>query len=228
MKAIISGATRGIGKAIAEAFSQANIDLILLAREAKTLEKLKSDLQHSKCEVVCLAIDLTAKEMEKQLRSEIANPQDVELLVNNVGWYAMNSASETKPSELQKQLDINLYPAIQLSNFILPYFIEKSAGRIVNIGSIMSLHPAPFASNYSISKHALKAWNDTLREEQRANGIQVNAIYPGAVNTSSWDGQDANREAMIQPEDIAQLILSIIKLGPTTSVDEIRLSPLQF
>ena len=84
-------------------------------------------------------------------------------------------------------------------------------------------------ASYSISKHALKAWNDSLREELRTKSVKVTAIYPGAMNTSSWDEvENVERQKMIQVEDVAKLIRQLIEIGESTLVEEIRLSPLNF
>ena len=92
----------------------------------------------------------------------------------------------------------------------------------------MSINAAPFASNYSISKHALKAWTDALRAELREQGVKVCGIYPGAVDTSSWDVSTANKQEMIHPTDIAKLVALIPSFSKSTLVEEIKISPLNF
>lgn len=228
MKAIITGATRGLGKAIAEAFSHAGIDLFLMARTESDLISLSQQLQHSNCKVEYLAIDLS-----KQNALEIAglkeeNIKDLTILVNNLGIYKENKASNTNIEELKNMMDANVYAAIQLSNFCLPTLLKNKPAKIFNIGSVMSNKASSIASNYSISKHALKAWNNALREELRSKGIGVFAIYPGAINTSSWDGIEADRSAMIQPADIAKMILTMVQTGDSTLMEELHISPQNF
>jgi len=125
-------------------------------------------------------------------------------------------------------MEVNLYSSIMLTDMVLPSMIKNQAGLVVNIGSVMSIKAEQYASIYSISKHALKAWNDALRERLRQKGIQVSAIYPGSVNTSSWKKEQLDVQAMIQPEDVAKLVISLSKLSPSCLVEEIRLSPLNF
>jgi short-subunit dehydrogenase len=101
-------------------------------------------------------------------------------------------------------------------------------GMIVNISSINGLAADQHAAAYSISKHALKAWNDALREELRNSGIRVTAFYPGPVNTSSWEGLPVDHQAMIQAEDIAELVVCIGRISSAALVEEVRISPLKF
>jgi short-subunit dehydrogenase len=92
----------------------------------------------------------------------------------------------------------------------------------------MSINATAFAADYSISKHAFKAWNDALRAELRSKKIKVSAIFPGSVNTSSWDGIEVDRNQMIQAEDIAECVSCILKMKTNTLLDEIHISPNTF
>src|SRR5690606_31085112 len=116
--------------------------------------------------------------------------------------------------------------AISISNVLLPKMIESNSGHIFNICSVASIHALEHASSYSISKAALKSWNDSLREELRHKGIKVTAIYPGSVNTSSWEGTNADTNKMIQTEDIVALIEACLKMSTNALCEEIHLSPL--
>lgn len=230
MKAIISGASRGIGKAISMALAKAGYDLILLARSQEDLKQLEDELnqkfQAGKIETI--VVDLAETKSFDLLAEELKDHSTIDMLVNNVGLYEMNSATEINRAELKQMIDINLYSAIELTQLLLEKIKKSESGIIVNIGSVMSLKSAPFAANYSISKHAFKGWNDALREELRSEKIKVSAFYPGAVNTSSWDGMEANREAMIQAEDIAELVSLLPRLSKSCLLEELRISPLQF
>lgn len=227
MNIIISGATRGIGRAIAKELATKNHRLILIARNSEDLEELKKELEEN-TSVKIFSCDLSNMEESKQLKDRISSLSETDVLINNLGIFETNPADQIQLDELQKMLDVNLYSAINLSSLIVEDMKDKENGVIINMASVMAHMAAPFAANYSISKHAFKGWNDALREELRQHGIRVCAIYPGAVNTSSWDGIEVNRDAMIQPEDIAKLVASLLEMNYNTLVEEIKLSPLKF
>lgn len=228
MRIIISGASRGLGKSIAEKLCSEGNDLLLLSKNEENLRNLKSTMVLKKHQNVdFIAVDLSKpSEIEKLKKNSWFS--DVDVLINNLGVYTEDSAEKISLEALENQLKTNLFSAIHLSQNVLQSFKQKQKGTIININSVMGQKSAAFASSYSISKHALKAWCDALREEQRKNGIKVCSVYPGAINTSSWDGEDVDRKAMIQPEDIAELLVCLLKLSPHTLVEELHLSPLNF
>ena len=228
MKAVISGATRGIGKAIAHRLAKEGYDLVLIARNEKELENCKLELEESSSQIETLAMDLASKTLDVELTKNARQFENVTVLVNNLGVYSTQSADQLDLNIVQQQIELNLYSAIQLTQFILPNFKSKNDGLIINIGSKMSIQAEQIATDYSISKHAFKAWNDGLREVLRKENIKVSAIYPGAVNTSSWDGLNANTQTMIQAEDIAEVVSSILKMSPSTLIEEIRIAPKNF
>ncbi|MBL4708322.1 MAG: SDR family NAD(P)-dependent oxidoreductase, partial [Flavobacteriales bacterium] len=128
---------------------------------------------------------------------------------------------------LKNQLEVNLYSAVNLTQLVLNSK-NCSLSTIINIGSVMSLNAMPFAADYSISKYSFKGWNDSLRENLRKEGIKVSAIYPGSVNTSSWDGLEVDRNQMIQATDIAEIVTSILKMSNNSLIEEVRISPRDF
>ena len=228
MKAIISGATRGIGRAIATTLAAKGYQLILLARSEDELKKLADDLSSTELTHDYYALDLTDINQIKKMSENLTTASSVELLINNLGEYKVDQASNLKEIELVEMLEINLFSAINLTQHTLPYIKKSAAAAIINIGSVMGLTASKEATAYSISKHAFKAWNDALREELRKEKIKVSSIYPGAVNTSSWDNTTANRDAMIQAHDVANIVGNLVELGSTCLVEEVRISPMSF
>ncbi len=228
MKVIITGASRGLGKSIAEACSKERHDLILIARSNTDLNSLSDKLTKNNIELKTLAADLGKRDELKELAAMISTDKTIDVLINNLGVYQEDDPEKVNLDEIDKLLRLNLHTSIELSKAVLPQMKSRKKGLIINIGSIMSTKALPHATAYSISKHALKAWNDALREEVRKYGIKITAVYPGAINTSSWDGMDANRSQMIQAEDIASLIIPLLNMNRSTLVDEINLSPLNF
>ena len=230
MKAIISGASRGIGKACAIHLAKEGYDLCLISRKLADLEDLKSKIiAESKVEIDLLPLDLTDLEAIDKVEWEVILNDDQQLLlINNLGTYKNDAASEIATSEVDEFMRFNLYSAIRLSEHIIPSMKKAAKGLIVNIVSINGLAADHHAASYSISKHALKAWNDALREELRTTGIKVTSFYPGPVNTSSWDGISVDHQAMIQADDVAEMIVTIGKLSDSALVEEVRINPLHF
>jgi len=228
MRAIISGATRGIGRAISKILAAKGYQLILLARSEDELKKLVDDLSRPRLVHDYYALDLTNLNEINLLSDKLVTNNSVELLINNLGEYSNDQASSLDENKLVEMLEINLFSAINLTQSVLPYLRKSDASSIINIGSVMGLTANKEATAYSISKHAFKAWNDSLREELRKEKIKVSSIYPGAVNTSSWDNTGADREAMIQTEDIAKVVGNLIDLSNTCLVEEVRISPMNF
>ena len=199
-----------------------------MARSEGELKKLAEELSQPQLTHIYYALDLTDLTQIKSLSEKLLATDSVKLLINNLGEYKLDQASNLKENELLELLEINLFSAINLTQSALPSLKTSNSSAIINIGSVMGLTASKEATAYSISKHAFKAWNDALREELRKDNIKVSCIYPGAVNTSSWDGTEANREAMIQAEDIAKIVGNLVDLGSTCLVEEVRISPMNF
>ena len=227
MKAVISGATRGIGRAIAAKLAVLGYDLVLLARNEKDLERCKSELSKFSVAVEYLSIDLSQSIAEQKLKESASIFEDTSILVNNLGVYSMQNVTDINLDKLKEQMNVNLYSSIALTQQVINQD-ENQLKNIVNIASVMSLKSAIFAADYSMSKHAFKAWNDALREELRAQKIKVSAIFPGSVNTSSWDGIAVERSEMIQAEDIAEMVGCILAMKENTLIEEFHVSPLTF
>jgi short-subunit dehydrogenase len=225
MKAVISGATRGIGRAIAEKLAKNNYNLVLMARNEEALKEFAETIKQPKIEIKTLAIDFSNSNFTSILEENKKILENTTLLVNNIGVYGVHNLEALTIKNTMQQLEINLMSAIGLTNQLLETFELQN---IINIGSVMSLNASKEAITYSISKHAFKAWNDGLRESLREKRILVTAIYPAAVNTSSWDGIETDRNQMIQPEDIANCVENILSMNKNTLIEEIRISPRSF
>lgn len=228
MKAVISGATRGIGKAIAMKLAELGYDLVILARDQKDLHQSKLELSKWNVEVQTVAIDLADEKVESKLEATSTTFEGTSILVNNLGVYSMQNVMEIDLSKLKEQMSVNLYSAIALTQQILNNDAKGELKNVVNIGSVMSINAVSVAADYSMSKHAFKAWNDALREDLRTKGKKVSAIYPSSVNTSSWDGLDVDRSEMIQAEDIAEMVECVINMKKNTLLEEIHVSPITF
>ena len=123
-------------------------------------------------------------------------------------------------------LNTNLNSAYYITKHIAVNMGNNNNGHIFNICSVLSLSPRVDAATYTISKHALKGFNDVLREEMREHNVKVTAIYPGSINTSSWEGIEAPKEKFVQPEDIAKTVKTCLQISKNANIEEVVIKPL--
>jgi short-subunit dehydrogenase len=224
MKAIITGSSKGLGRAIARDFVKEGYDVVVTARSTDDLKELIEELKklNASCEITGTTVDFEdVKSIENYCEKIKKDVGAIDILINNVGIYHEDVIGQDIDQNLKKDLEINLFSAIRMSNAFLPSLKMKSSSHIINVISIAALHPRVDAVSYSISKAALKCYTDIQRESLRKFGIKVVGIYPGAMNTSSWDDQDINTSLMIQPEDVSNSILQIVKMSENTTVEEL-------
>ncbi|MCB0410241.1 MAG: SDR family NAD(P)-dependent oxidoreductase, partial [Flavobacteriales bacterium] len=227
MVAVISGATRGLGKALAFTLAEQGFDLAISARNESDLSHLKSELTNAfSVKVYAQVCDLSKKE-EALLFAEnvLKEYNQVDVLINNIGKYNVGRLTDEE-CDLESMMNTNLNSAYYLTKKIATRMCEHQKGHIFNICSVLSLGPRIDAATYTISKHALKGFNDVLREEMREHQVKVTAIYPGSINTSSWEGIVAPREKFVQPEDICEVIKTCITISKNANIEEIIIKPL--
>lgn len=232
MNLIVTGASRGIGKAIVEAFAAdgrcRNIVLIarnesLLALESEALSKQYSDIQFQ-----YLSGDLSSETGCKALADRISAKLDrVDILVNNAGSFLPGNVATEAAGTLEAMMQTNVYSAYHFTKELLPLLKKSKSAHIFNMCSIASLKAYANGGSYSISKFALAGLSKNLREELMPDNIKVTALYPGAVYTDSWKPSGLPQERFILPEDIAALIVCATKLSAAACVEEIVIRPLK-
>ena len=229
-RALITGASSGIGKATALAFAKAGIDVALVSRSQDKLEAIAIAAREVGVEAKAYALDLAEIEQVKAGISAIAADfAPIDILVNNAGIGYTNPLSETHLSEWQQVIDLNLTSVFQCIVGILPVMRDRKQGTIINVASIAAEQPFPTWGAYSVSKAGLIALSKTLAAEERSHGIRVVTISPGAVNTPLWDTDtvqvDFNRSAMLTPEIVAQSIVHTALLPEQAVVESVTLMP---
>ena len=228
MNAVITGASRGIGKAVAEIFALHGYNLFLCSKSEEnllqTVEELKTD--YPGIAIDAKAFDLGNKQ-EAQLFGEwvSANADTVDVLVNNVGTFIQGNISEEVDGALEQMLHVNLYSAYHTTRTLLPKMMAEKSGHIFTICSIASLAAYPNGGAYSISKYALLGFTKNLRWELMPYNIKVTAIIPGAVYTDSWKGSGVSESRIMEAEDIAMMIYTTSRLSPQATVEEIVIRP---
>lgn len=228
MNAVITGASRGIGKAVAEIFATHGYDLYLSSKNEENLltaiNELKARFPNVK--VDGKAFDLGKKQQAQLFAQWVLNTAgNVDVLVNNVGTFIQGNISEEPDGALETMLEVNLYSAYHTTRALLSKMIAAGAGHIFTICSIASLDAYPNGGAYSISKYALLGFTKNLRMELKPHGIKVTAILPGAVYTDSWKESDVSPQRIMKAEDIAKMIYATSLLSPQAVVEEIVIRP---
>lgn len=226
MKAIITGATKGIGKAITLSLAAAGYDLGIGARNLQELDFLRREIKKAfpKIEVITKSADFSQKYETINFADTFKNYWgDIDVLINNVGQYEEDSLSEFSESTLNDLLNVNFYSALRITQPFIPEFKKRKSGHIINICSVLSKSVRSDAASYTMSKHLLYAYTKILREEMRGSNVKVTAILPGSTNTASWDGIDAPLKEFVQPQDVANGV--IMALQSNGMVEELEIKP---
>ena len=231
MNVIVTGASRGIGRAIAERFAAAGNGLYLCARDEMQLGETATSLKQRfpKAIVRFLPADLSKKEdvlrFANWVLQQTAGSVGPTIIVNNAGTFIAGSIWNEEEGILEKMLHTNLYSAYHLTRALLPRMMEDAQGHIFNICSIASLQAYKNGGAYSISKFALLGFSRNLREEMKPHGIKVTAVLPGAVYTDSWKGSGVSEQRIMEATDIASLIYTAATLSPQATVEDIVIRP---
>lgn len=227
MNVIITGASKGIGKAIAFKFAAAGHHVFLCARNASLLEKTAREIKiaHPNITVKAMAADLSKKEEVLAFATWCLQNGDPGILVNNAGVYLPGNTIDEPEGNLELMMNTNLYSAYHLTRKLLPAMIKNGRGHIFNICSIAALHAYDGGGGYSISKYAMNGLNKNLRHELKPFGIKVTGVFPGAVLTDSWGDFDNSNNRIMETSDIAALVYAAAMLSPQAVVDEILITP---
>ncbi|HMK02610.1 MAG TPA: SDR family oxidoreductase [Ferruginibacter sp.] len=228
MNVVITGASKGIGKAIAEAFAGEGAALFLCARNQERLDDTAAELQirFPAANIRVRVVDMSVKEEVKQFAAWCLQFGAPGILVNNAGEFLPGSICDETENNLEKMMAVNLYSAYHLTRALIPAMTAAKTGHIFNMCSVASLHAYKNGGGYSISKFALMGFSKNLREELKQQHIKVTTVYPGAVMTDSWAGFDNSGNRIMEATDIAAMILAASKLTPQANVEDIILRPL--
>ena len=229
MNVIITGASRGLGFSMAEAFAAEGHDLYLTARSEVKLYHALENLQSRFPDQIIKAkpFDLASKQAALDFGNWILE-QDVhpDILINNAGSFEPGSIYNEPDGQLENMLNVNLLSAYHITRQLLPSMMKRKSGHIFNISSIAALQAYPNGGSYSISKFALAGFSKNLRDELKPYTIKVTCIYSGAVYTDSWSGSGVSPDRIMKPADIADTIVGISKLSPQALVEELVIRPL--
>lgn len=224
---VVTGASRGIGKAIAEIFAANGYSLFLSSRSEVALYKAMEELttKYPSVSIKAKAFDLSDKKQAKELGNWCLSFAVPDIVVNNAGLFEPGSVHNEPEGLLENQLAVNLHSAYHLTRTLLPRMMKRRSGHIFNMCSIASLHAYHNGGSYSISKYALHGFSKNLREEMKPYNIKVTAIHPGAVLTDSWGDYDNSSKRIMETEDIAKMVFASAQLSLAACVEDIVIRP---
>ena len=227
MNVIITGASKGIGKAIAEIFAANGYDLFLCSRGEAALYKTMEELvtRFPAVTIKARPFDLSKKEDAVAFGNWCLSYDVPDILVNNAGLFEPGSVYNEPDGQLESQMATNLYSAYHLTRTVLPKMMERKTGHVFNICSIASLHAYTNGGAYSISKFAMYGFSKNLREEMKPYGIKVTHVLPGAAYTDSWSGSGVDPNRIMDASDIAGMLHAAAQLSAKACVEEIILRP---
>jgi len=225
---VVTGGTKGIGKAIIEKFSQHGFDIVTCSRNRQELDLLKTTLYklNPSINVFIRQADLSDKNQTKEFCEFVRMLQrPIDVLVNNAGYFLPGQIVSEAEDTLEKMINANVYSAYHATRGLAAEMITKKAGHIFNMCSIASIKAYPNGGSYAISKFALLGFSKCLREELKEFGIRVTAVIAGATKTASWEGTNLPDERFMNVEDIADAIYATYTLSDRSVVEEIVIRP---
>ncbi len=218
--AVISGGTKGIGRAIAELLLEQGFKVYISARNINLAFVHKNLVQ-------CKA-DLSTKDGVFDFAQEIKAKEDhIDILVNNVGVFMPGSLLEEEDGSFETQINTNLASTYHLTRATISHIRKSAKPYIFNICSTASITPYMNGGSYCISKYAQLGFTKVLREELKADRIKVSAVMPGATLTNSWANTDLPSERFSAPLSIAQMIWAAYQLPDGTVIEEILMRPME-
>lgn len=225
--AVITGASKGIGKAVAAAFAAEGYQVLICSRKESNLQEAMDDIKRSYpgAVVKIFAADLADRQQVFAFANWCLQQGRVNILVNNAGIYIPGNISDEAEGNMERTMNINFYSAYHLTRQLLPSLKAAGSGHIFNISSIAGLMAYEGGGSYSVSKYALNGFSTNLRHELKNSGVKVTTVLPGAVMTDSWKGFDNSTNRIMETTDIAAMILAASKLSLQATVEEIVIRP---
>ena len=228
MNVIITGATKGIGKAIGDLLLSKGHSIAFCARSKDDVEALAQQWKksyHGRLiigEVCDMGIQ---EEVISFAASVIHQMKKIDVLVNNAGVFLPGEILQEDNGALEQMINVNLYSAYHLTRKIAPLMAKQGSGHIFNMCSVASITAYPNGGSYSISKFALLGFSKVLREELKPKGVKVTSILPGATWSNSWAGVELPRERLMEANDIALSVANALEMSPSAVVEEIIVRP---
>lgn len=230
--AVVTGAGSGIGRAIALRLAEQGVDVCLVGRRLETLEAVAEATRRHGVTARCCAADLAQPEALRRLADELQALAPVDVLIHSAGVFTMGPVERAPVEDLDRNYAVNVRAPYLLTQALLPR-LKQHRGQVVFINSTAGLAARAQVSHYAASKHALKALADALRDEVNADGVRVLTVYPGRtasplqVAIHEMEGRAYHPEQLLQPVDVADMVLQALRLPRTAEVTELHIRPLR-
>jgi 3-oxoacyl-[acyl-carrier protein] reductase len=215
--ALITGAGKGIGKAIALALAKEGVNIILVARTQEEIDSVAAKVRSLRVKALAITADVAdINSVNSAVAKALAEFGSIDILINNAGIAAFGKFLELEPKDWERIIQVNLMGTYYVTRAVLPNMIERQTGDIINISSTAGLSGNALTSAYSASKFAVLGLTDSLMQEVRKHNIRVTALTPSTVATDMAKElklTDGNPETVMQAEDMAELIIAQLKLN---------------
>lgn len=224
---LVTGGTKGIGRAIIERFAKEGFDIFTCARNEQDLIALKDDLEekYKGIQVLALPADLSKKEYVLSFSAKVKAVGLPDVLVNNTGIFLPGSIHNEPEGNFEFMMHTNLFSAYYLTRAFVNEMMERKSGHIFSMGSIAGLTAYPHGGTYAVTKWAMLGMTKCLREELKPHQVKVTSILAGATYTASWEGVDLPIERFMRAEDVAESVWGAYNLSPQTVVEELIIRP---
>lgn len=225
---VISGGTKGIGRAIAEKFAEGSYDVCVCARSENSISEMSKEWfeKYPKTVFKGFRADVSITEEVKAFADFVlSNFTTIDVIVNNAGQFIQSEVHTAEEGQLEQQIETNLYSAFYLTRSLISNLKENKKGHIFNMCSVASLLAYPNGGLYSISKFALMGFTKSLRQELMIHNIKVTAVIPGATWSDSWAGVDLPETRLMPANDIALMIYTATLLSDASVVEELIIRP---
>ncbi len=225
----ITGASSGIGKAAAVEFSKIGSKVFVSARRVSELERLNKELKKENLSVEIFPCNVASSANVDQTVKKILAENDIDCLINNAGITSWKLAEENSINEIDDIINTNLLGPIYTIKYLLPHFIERGGGTVINILSVVTKKTFTNSSAYAASKMGLLGYSNVLREEVRKYNIRIINVIPGTTETPMWAQKvrEEHSERMLDPEDVARVIVSAYLERKNIVTEEILVRPIE-
>jgi len=228
---VVSGASKGIGKAIIKKFFEAGFDVAFCARNNKTLNQFKNELEaigEDDQKVLAIACDVSDKEAVQWFAEQVAFEfEEIDVLVNNAGIFVPGQINNEEEGVFENSMHTNLFSAYYLTRAILPYMKELPHAHIFNMCRTASITAYSNGGSYCISKFALLGMSKVLRKDLKPDNIAVSSVLPGATYTDSCSCSDLPASLFMDPNQFSETIWHSYQLSPRTVIEEIIIRPME-